>query len=223
MDADVDSTGQLWKTVFVLILMEAQVIRRLYESFFVFKYDSSARMHVLGYLTGLVFYVAEPVSLCCSFALEALTYTGTQISEYAVKGWQGIPEAEFDLWDYMMPLTNVGWLQWIGAVIFFWVGSISSTVTKFWLGSLRKQRRADEYLIPHGDWFEVASCGHYLAEIVMYLGIVLVSSGTDLTLWLLLAFVVANLVFAAAETHQWYLQKFDNYPRTRRVIIPLLY
>lgn len=34
---------------------------------------------------------------------------------------------------------------------------------------------------------------------------------------------MANLIFAAAETHQWYLQKFDNYPRTRRAIIPLVY
>lgn len=53
-NASIDSTGQLWKTVFVLILMETQVIRRLYESLFVFKSDSSARMHVLGYLVGLL-------------------------------------------------------------------------------------------------------------------------------------------------------------------------
>lgn len=66
------------------------------------------------------FYAAEPVSLCWSFALEALIYTGTKISEFAVKGWQGNPETEFDVWDYMKPLTNVGWFQWIGAVIFFW-------------------------------------------------------------------------------------------------------
>ena len=26
---------------------------------------------------------------------------------------------------------------------------------------------------------------------------------------------VSNLVFAAAETHRWYLQKFDNYPSNR--------
>ena len=34
---------------------------------------------------------------------------------------------------------------------------------------------------------------------------------------------VANLAFAAAETHRWYLRKFDNYPINRFAIIPFLY
>jgi hypothetical protein len=33
---------------------------------------------------------------------------------------------------------------------------------------------------------------------------------------------VSNLIFAAAETHRWYLQKFDNYPSNRVVIIPFV-
>lgn len=35
-------------------------------------------------------------------------------------------------------------------------------------GSLRERKeQVDEYTIPHGDWFEIVSCPHYLAEIVM--------------------------------------------------------
>lgn len=37
------------------------------------------------------------------------------------------------------------------------------------------------------------------------------------------SFQVANLVFAAAETHRWYLRKFENYPRNRRAILPFIY
>lgn len=44
----------VWQSVFLLLLMEAQVLRRLYESIYVFNYSSSARMHVFGYLTGLL-------------------------------------------------------------------------------------------------------------------------------------------------------------------------
>lgn len=44
----------VWRTVFVLLLMEAQVLRRLFETVNVFSYSSSARMHVMGYLTGLL-------------------------------------------------------------------------------------------------------------------------------------------------------------------------
>ncbi|KAL0534855.1 hypothetical protein IC582_029152 [Cucumis melo] len=44
--------------------MEVQVLRRLYETIYVFNYSPSARMHIFGYLTGLFFYTAAPLSLC---------------------------------------------------------------------------------------------------------------------------------------------------------------
>lgn len=44
----------IWNSVFLLLLMEAQVLRRLIESIYVFKYSPSARMHIAGYLTGLL-------------------------------------------------------------------------------------------------------------------------------------------------------------------------
>lgn len=99
----------------------------------------------------------------------------------------------------------------------------------FGQGSLRENsEQADEYVIPHGDWFDYVSSPHYLAEIVIlscplflvsffssnffviprnpqifapnfaisslmkviYAGLVVASGGTDLTIWLLFAFVV---------------------------------
>uniref|UniRef100_A0A0D3E316 Uncharacterized protein n=1 Tax=Brassica oleracea var. oleracea TaxID=109376 RepID=A0A0D3E316_BRAOL len=44
---------EVWRAVFLLLLMEIQVLRRLLESFYVFKYSPSARMSILGYLAGL--------------------------------------------------------------------------------------------------------------------------------------------------------------------------
>lgn len=44
----------VWQSVFMLLLMEVQVVPRLFESLYVFKYSPSARMHILGYLTGLL-------------------------------------------------------------------------------------------------------------------------------------------------------------------------
>lgn len=41
-------------------------------------------------------------------------------------------------------------------------------------GSLReKKEQADDYIIPHGDWFEYVSCAHYLAEIVSFFSAVI--------------------------------------------------
>lgn len=44
----------VWRVVFLLLLMEAQVLRRLYETLYVFNYSPSARMHIFGYLTGIL-------------------------------------------------------------------------------------------------------------------------------------------------------------------------
>ncbi|CAI9102826.1 OLC1v1001171C1 [Oldenlandia corymbosa var. corymbosa] len=85
--------------------------------------------------------------------------------------------------------------------------------------SAREIGSSDDYVIPYGDWFRYVSCPHYLAEIVIYAGILVASGCSDITVWLLFIFV-ANLVFAAADTQQWYLRKFDNYPRERYAIIP---
>jgi hypothetical protein len=36
-----------------------------------------------------------------------------------------------------------------------------------WQGSLRDRvEQVEEYVIPHGDWFEIVSSPHYLAEII---------------------------------------------------------
>lgn len=45
---------RIWLSVFLLLLMEAQVLRRLSETIYVFNYSPSARMHILGYLVGLL-------------------------------------------------------------------------------------------------------------------------------------------------------------------------
>ncbi|CAL5378333.1 unnamed protein product [Camellia sinensis] len=91
-------------------------------------------------------------------------------------------------------------------------------------GSLRKKpEQANEYVIPHGDWFDYVSCPHYLAELVIYAGLMVANGGADLTVWLIFGFVVANLVLAAAETHKWYLHKFDSYPRSRFAIVPFVF
>ncbi|XP_071935359.1 polyprenal reductase 2 isoform X4 [Coffea arabica] len=157
----IEQRYRCWVSIFLLLLMEAQVLRRLYETIYVFKYSPSARMHIFGYFTGLFFYTAAPLSLCCNYMSEGLVRDNLE--------------------------------------------------------------QIEDYIIPYGDWFKYVSSPHYLAEIVIYGGLLVAGGCSDITLWLLFGFVVANLVFAAAETHRWYLRKFDNYPRERFAIIPSFY
>ncbi|KAL2925134.1 Polyprenol reductase 2 [Bienertia sinuspersici] len=214
---------RVWQSVFLLILMEVQVLHRLYESLYVFNYSSTARMHIFGYLTGLFFYIAAPLSLSCNCAPEVFTFTTNRVAEFIVKGKNRMPPPEFQWLEYLSPLLKLGWIQWVGAVIFF-CGWLHQRRCHAILGNLREEKeQADDYKIPRGDWFESVSSPHYLAEIVIYAGLVVASGGRDLTVWLLFAFVVANLVLAAAETHRWYHRKFENYPSNRYAIIPYVY
>ncbi|GMN55797.1 hypothetical protein TIFTF001_024925 [Ficus carica] len=169
------------------------------------------------------FYIAAPLSLCCNCTPDVYKFVLNGVAEFIVKGKSRMPSLEFDWWEFTIPLVKLGWFQRIGAAIFFY-GWIHQRRCHAILGSLRERReQADEYVIPHGDWFRIVSSPHYLAEIVLYFGLLVASGGTDLTIWLLFIFVVANLVLAAAETHRWYRRKFENYPTNRRAVIPFVY
>ncbi|KAH0934784.1 hypothetical protein HID58_011901 [Brassica napus] len=182
---------KVWRAVFLLLLMEIHVLRRLIESFYVFNYSPCARMNILGYFTGLF------LSLSINIAPEVVTFAGNQVAGFIAKGKSHTSSPD--------PLMKLGWCQMIGAVIFLW-GWIHQRRCHAILGSLRKSpSQAKEYIIPHGDWFEM----------VLYVGLLLASGGTDVTIWLLFGFVVGNLTVAAGETHRWYLRKFENYPANR--------
>jgi len=49
---------------------------------------------------------------------------------------------------------------------------------------------AGGYRLPRGGAFELVSCPHYLAEIVIYAGLALVAGRGRLLPWLVLAWVV---------------------------------
>ncbi|KAL5994734.1 hypothetical protein ACLOJK_024787 [Asimina triloba] len=160
---------RIWRAVLLLLMMEIQVLRRLYETWNVFNYSPSARMHIFGYLTGLFF-----------LAPEMSKYAANLLAEVIVMGKDHLADFDFDWREFVKPLTKLGLCQWIGLVVFLW-GSIHQYRCHAILGSLRElKEKVDEYVIPRGDWFEIVSSPHYLAEIV------------------------SNLVFAAAETQRWY-------------------
>ncbi|KAJ7978537.1 polyprenol reductase 2-like [Quillaja saponaria] len=213
----------VWRAVFLLLLMEVQVLRRLFETIYVFSYSPSARMHIFGYLTGFFFYTAVPLSMCCDLAPGIYKFTANQVTDFIVKSKNQMPAVEFAFSRFVGPFVNLGWPQWLGAAIFFW-GWMHQCRCHAILGLIRAHsKQLDKYAIPHGDWFEIVSSPHYFSEIVIYAGLLVASGGANLTIWLLFCFVVANLAFAAAETQRWYFQKFEDYPRSRFAIIPFIF
>ncbi|KAL7206849.1 hypothetical protein ACSBR2_019539 [Camellia fascicularis] len=111
---------RVWRSVFLLLLIGVQALRRLVETIYIFNYSPSARMHVFGYLAGLFFYTAALLSLCCTFALETFVFASNRVVEFIVKGKNQIPATEFDWWGFASPLMILRWYSWIGMAIFLW-------------------------------------------------------------------------------------------------------
>lgn len=78
-----------------------------------------------------------------------------------------------------------------------------------------------EYSIPRGDWFELVSCPHYFAEIMIYLSISVVLECSTIW-WTVCLFVAINQIMYGLFTHQWYHDHFKNYPKKRKAIIPYI-
>jgi 3-oxo-5-alpha-steroid 4-dehydrogenase 1 len=77
------------------------------------------------------------------------------------------------------------------------------------------------YKIPYGGMFRFVSCPSYLGEITEW-------GGWAIMTWsfpglLFVAWTFANLAPRARSTHQWYHQKFPDYPKNRKALIPFIY
>jgi 3-oxo-5-alpha-steroid 4-dehydrogenase 1 len=86
--------------------------------------------------------------------------------------------------------------------------------------TLRHLRAPGEtgYKVPNGGAYRWVSCPNYLGEIIEW-------TGWALATWSLggLAFAVytaANLAPRAVQNHEWYVQKFPDYPPVRKALIP---
>ena len=87
----------------------------------------------------------------------------------------------------------------------------------------QRQQSSNAYGVPRGDWFEMVSSPHYLAEVIIYLAVFLVMGGENLYWLLVVLFVITILSLSARQTHSWYKRKFRDYPVQRYVIFPWIY
>lgn len=87
-------------------------------------------------------------------------------------------------------------------------------------GILRRLRAPGEtgYKIPRGGLYRWVSSPNYLGEIVEWCGWALAT--WSLAGLAFVAFSIANLAPRALAHHRWYLEKFPDYPRDRRALVP---
>ncbi|KAH7278825.1 hypothetical protein KP509_38G057500 [Ceratopteris richardii] len=114
----------------------------------------------------------------------------------------------------------------LGAVLFI-SGMAINITADYALISLRKSDtpRVSEssrtYKIPHGGLFELISCPNYFGEVLEWLGWAVAAGSLSSVVFFLLT--VSNLVPRAVSHHQWYVQNFREYPRSRKMLIPYLF
>lgn len=91
---------------------------------------------------------------------------------------------------------------------------------------LRKRRSSSSgqqrYFIPYDGLFKLVSCPNYLGEMIEWTGYAIIAYPSPPAIVFALA-TVANLGPRAVRTHAWYKQKFTDYPRTRKALLPFLF
>ncbi|XP_041921303.1 3-oxo-5-alpha-steroid 4-dehydrogenase 2-like isoform X2 [Alosa alosa] len=88
---------------------------------------------------------------------------------------------------------------------------------------LRNLRKPDEktYKIPRGGLFEYVSCANYFGEILEWLGYAI--AACSLPSFSFTFFSWCFIIPRAHNHHRFYHEKFEDYPKSRRCIIPFIY
>lgn len=185
------------------ILCTMQCWKRFYETSYVSVFSNST-MDIGHYLLGYIHYFGVIVSLM----IETPGFTHSP--------------GKFDI---ALNLKEVNYVFIIEAMIFllFWWMQLDSAKI---LANLRKDKKGNvvtnKHLIPRGGLFEYVSSPHLFCEIMLYVTLGLILLGNS-SFPFIIFWVVSNQVFSAVLTHQWYKSQFPDYPKDRKILVPLLF
>lgn len=74
------------------------------------------------------------------------------------------------------------------------------------------------YQLPYGGLYKLVSCPNYLGETIEWTGYAITTGSWAGSAFALYTF--ANLAPRAQQHHQWYKQRFADYPAGRKAYIP---
>lgn len=112
------------------------------------------------------------------------------------------------------------WLRdgrFIAGAVLFIVGYIVNRQSDLILYRIRRNTTSD-YAVPRGGLFRWISCPNYLGELLMWVGWAVATwapVAAAFALW-----TVANLAPRAYSHHRWYRDRFEDYPKERRALLP---
>jgi len=123
---------------------------------------------------------------------------------------------------FVRVINDVSWFyNWkflLGLSVFI-LGFILNKESDAILRKLRSEN-VKSYSIPRGGLFRWISAPNYLGEILEWGGWALLTWSLAGSAFFL--FTIANLVPRAIMIHKWYINNFDEYPSSRKAILPFL-
>ncbi|CAB1332081.1 unnamed protein product [Coregonus sp. 'balchen'] len=187
--------------VLVQVLLWVHSLRRLLECHLVSVFSDGV-IHIVQYIFGLGYYILLGLTVLCSDPL---------IIE------EGSPALPL--------LSQLRWYHMAGAVLFSWA-SLLQHRSLVLLARLRTGGSGTvetlAHRVPSGGWFELVSCPHYFAELLIYVSLGIVSGSHTLTWWFVVLYVLFNQALAAQLCHEFYTSKFQSYPQHRKAFLPYL-
>uniref|UniRef100_A0A0B6Z3K1 3-oxo-5alpha-steroid 4-dehydrogenase (NADP(+)) n=1 Tax=Arion vulgaris TaxID=1028688 RepID=A0A0B6Z3K1_9EUPU len=125
---------------------------------------------------------------------------------------------------YLLKYVSLEWTpqtypRIITGTTLFFLGMAINIHSDSILRNLRKEGESN-YKIPYGGMFTYVSGANFFGEILEWFGFAILS-------WTLPAFSFAvftmfNIGPRAVQHHRWYKEKFDDYPKDRKALIPFV-
>ena len=122
----------------------------------------------------------------------------------------------------MGKLYNDSWFfspYFIIGILIFSLGAYLNNISDHILIRLRNSKNK-EYRIPRRGLFKYVSCPNYTGEIIEWVGFAILTFSIPTAAFAL--WTMANLVPRAIDHHDWYKNKFKDYPKSRRALIPFI-
>jgi len=106
---------------------------------------------------------------------------------------------------------------YIGIAVFF-LGMVINRWSDRKLISLREKQEG--YQIPRGGLFEYISCPNHFGEILEWCGFAILAWNLPAITFAVWTF--CNLSPRSLNHHEWYQEKFEDYPEKRKAVLPFL-
>ncbi|KAJ7326707.1 hypothetical protein JRQ81_016466, partial [Phrynocephalus forsythii] len=191
--------GETLSALLVCLFVWLNSLRRLRECLYISVFSGGV-IHIIQYCFGHCYYVLVGLTVMCQVPADVREGKGSWLT--------------------------VCWYHISGSLMFIWA-SVHQHRCHVILANLRKNKSGKvvnmDHRIPFGDWFEVVSCPHYFAELLIYLSMAVTFGLKNVSWWLVVTYVFFNQAVSAVLCHEYYQSKFQHYPKCRKAYLPFIF